>query len=217
MRAKWEVVDTYPAHRIIYNNVDVSSLYYADDTLLMSNTVNGLQYMLTNLFQYDRKWRVKFSPSKTVCLTFGESKIKHMENKMLRQWYLGGKTLDVGSSRQLVTSARHVGLSRSAIQYLFTSINAMLVCALSLSWLRIGELVSNSVHIGNLVSKSLQGITDLYRTIASRHVTSARHVGSSRLLVTLHEDTSNSNTTNLKLTNKNTNICQSPPQESFDT
>ena len=60
-----------PAHRIIYNNVDVSSLSYADDTLLMSNTVNGLQYMLTNLFQYGRKWRVKFSPSKTVCLTFG--------------------------------------------------------------------------------------------------------------------------------------------------
>ena len=59
-----------PAHRIIYNNVDVSSLSYADDTLLMSNTVNGLQYMLTNLFQYGRKWRVKFSPSKTVCLTF---------------------------------------------------------------------------------------------------------------------------------------------------
>ena len=39
----------------------------------------------------------------------------------------------VGLSRWLVTSARHVSLSRSDIQYLFTPINAMLVCALSLS------------------------------------------------------------------------------------
>ena len=111
----------------------------------------------------------------------------------------------VGSSRQLVTSARHVGLSRSAMQYLFTPINAMLR-------LRIGELVSKGVHIGNLVSKSLHRHSRLtYRTIASRHV------GASCGPVTLPEDTSHSNTTRLKLTNKNTNICQSPPQESFDT
>ena len=126
----------------------------------------------------------------------------------------------VSSSRQLVTSARHVGLSRSAIQYLFTPKRDASVRSLYLSWLRIGELVSKSAHIGNLVSKSLHRhnifITN-YRVASRQLVTSARHVGSSRWLVTLHEDTSHNNTTHLKLTNKNTNICQSPPQESFDT
>ena len=39
----------------------------------------------------------------------------------------------VGSSRQLVTWTRHVGLSRSAVQYLFTRINAMHSLSLSLS------------------------------------------------------------------------------------
>ena len=62
----------------------------------------------------------------------------------------------VGSSRWLVTSARQVGSSRSAVQYLFTPINAMLVCAVDLSWL----------HIGDLVSKSAQGITSLSWGIA---------------------------------------------------
>ena len=41
-----------------------------------------------------KMFRPYINPSITVCLTFGESKIKHVENKMLRQWYLGGKTLD---------------------------------------------------------------------------------------------------------------------------
>ena len=61
----------------------------------------------------------------------------------------------VSSSRQLVTSARHVGLSRSAVQYLFTPINAMSVC--TLLRLRIGYLVSKSLRIG----KVYIGITSL--------------------------------------------------------
>ena len=46
----------------------------------------------------------------------------------------------VGLSRLLVTLACHVGSSRSAVQYLFTPINAMLVRAVALSWLHIGDL-----------------------------------------------------------------------------
>ena len=59
------------------------------------------------------------------------------------------------ASRRLVTSARHVGLSRSAVQYLFTPINAMSVW--TLSRLRIGYLVSESLRIG----KVYIGITSL--------------------------------------------------------
>ena len=91
------------------------------------------------------------------------------------------------ASRRLVTSARHVGLSRSAMQYLFTPKRDASVRSLYLSWLRIGELVSKSAHIGNLVSKSLHRhnifITN-YRVASRQLVTSARHVGSSRCMKT---------------------------------
>jgi len=83
-----------PSQGITYHNVDVSSLTFADDTLLMANSVNGLQRMLNNLHNYGRKWRIKFSPTKTVCMTFGESQHAHFCNKDNRCWYLGNIKLD---------------------------------------------------------------------------------------------------------------------------
>ena len=57
---------------------------------------------------------------------------------------------------RLVTSARRVGLSRSAVQYLFTPINAMSVY--TLSRLHIGYLVSKSVHTLGIVGLTQIGV-----------------------------------------------------------
>ena len=78
-----------PAQGIRYCNMDTSSLTYADDTLLLSATANDLQNMINNVHIYGTKWRIKFSPSKTVCMVFGESEQSHHINKSTRSWKLG--------------------------------------------------------------------------------------------------------------------------------
>ena len=78
-----------PAQGIRYCNMDTSSLTYADDTLLLSATANDLQNMINNVHTYGTKWRIKFSPSKTVCMVFGESEQSHHINKSTRSWKLG--------------------------------------------------------------------------------------------------------------------------------
>ena len=66
----------------------------ADDTLLLSTTVNGLQVMIDNAYNYGRKWRLEYSVSKTKCITFGESSRRHFQNKTNREWHLGGMSLE---------------------------------------------------------------------------------------------------------------------------
>ena len=78
------------------HGLDMGSPIMADDTLLLSATVNGLQAMINNACKYGRKWRLEYSASKTKCITFGDSKSnrKHIQNKSTRQWYLGDRPLE---------------------------------------------------------------------------------------------------------------------------
>ena len=59
---------------LIYHDIDVSSPTLADDTLLLANTVNGLQRMMDYAHQYGKLWCLTYSVAKTKCMTFGETK-----------------------------------------------------------------------------------------------------------------------------------------------
>ena len=49
---------------LTYYGKDIGSLTLADDTLLLSYTVNGLQRMIDQAAQYGLKWRLVFSSQK---------------------------------------------------------------------------------------------------------------------------------------------------------
>jgi hypothetical protein len=74
-----------PATGLMWHGIDVSTPTFADDTLLLSSTLRNLQHMLNNIYQYGRKWRVTFSSTKSLCMTFGESRYTITK----RQFYQG--------------------------------------------------------------------------------------------------------------------------------
>ena len=49
---------------LTYYGKDIGSLTLADDTLLLSYTVNGLHRMIDQAAQYGLKWRLVFSSQK---------------------------------------------------------------------------------------------------------------------------------------------------------
>jgi len=83
-----------PTQSLTFHNRDIGSPTMADDTLLLSATVKGLQVMIDNAYQYGRTWRLEYSPSKTKCITFCNR--RNRTNK--HQWYLGVQPLDEVSS-----------------------------------------------------------------------------------------------------------------------
>ena len=97
-----------PARGLSLYDIDVSSITYADDTVLLSTTIQNLQHMLNNIYQYGQKWHFRYSASKSVCMTFGESRQSHTRNKSRRAWSLGGITL------QEVDDTKHLGVQLNA-------------------------------------------------------------------------------------------------------
>ena len=81
-------------------NLGKSTLNSVKSTLNLEKSTLNLEKSTLNLEKSTLKFKVDFS-----------------EFKVSRH---------LGSSRQLVTSARHVGLSRSAMQYVFTPINVII-------------------------------------------------------------------------------------------
>lgn len=96
------------SHALMLHDEDISSPTMADDTLLLSTTVMGLQTMLNNAHSYGRMWRLEYSPTKTKCITFGESKRSNASNIAVRQWYLGGVPVEE------VTTYNYLGIILSA-------------------------------------------------------------------------------------------------------
>jgi len=86
------------------NNVNVSSLTLADDTVLLSLTASGLQNMMNRAYQYSKQWRIRFSNSKSKCLVFGETSHGHRINKKTRNWLMGDTRVEE------VDSYTHVGI-----------------------------------------------------------------------------------------------------------
>ena len=61
---------------------------YADDLLVTSATVTGLQKLLDYAEQFITSHGLRFNPIKTQCITFGKSRFSH------RSWYLSGVALE---------------------------------------------------------------------------------------------------------------------------
>ena len=86
------------------NGINVSRLTLADDTALMSLSPKGLQAMMDRAHQYGRKWRLRFSSTKSKVVVFGETNYQHKRNKLLRSWSMGD------SATEEVDSYNHVGI-----------------------------------------------------------------------------------------------------------
>ena len=70
------------------NYVKLLVLLYADDTVLLSNSANGLQQALNDLGRYCTEWKLKVNSSKTKVIIFSRRKPKIMpklvfDNKLL--------------------------------------------------------------------------------------------------------------------------------------
>ena len=69
---------------ILINGVTYNLCCYADDLLLCSLSVSGLQTLINEANQYITQHGLRFNPSKTKCVTFGRSCFPD------RSWYLDG-------------------------------------------------------------------------------------------------------------------------------
>lgn len=63
--------------KLIHSKVDI--ILYADDILLLSNELTGLQKMLIVTEEYGNEFEIKFNPSKTTYMVFGPEKKKRNE------------------------------------------------------------------------------------------------------------------------------------------
>ena len=57
-----------------FQNINVNSLSWADDLMLISTTPNGLQNCINRLNDYCSKWNLTINSEKTKCMIFGKSK-----------------------------------------------------------------------------------------------------------------------------------------------
>ena len=78
-------------------------LLYADDTVLLSYTPDGLQILLNQLHSYCNKWGIRVNAEKSVVMVFKQG--NHTENANL---FYDGKLFKV------VTKFNHLGVNRSS-------------------------------------------------------------------------------------------------------
>ena len=90
-----------PHHNLglTYHTSYLGSPAFADDVVIMSNTMKGLQTMIDNTHTYANRWRLTFSSEKSKCLVFGEN-----TNNTQRVFNMGDEQLPE------VTSITHVGV-----------------------------------------------------------------------------------------------------------
>jgi len=66
----------------LYKNLNTSIVVYADDILLISPVGRHLQIMLDICSKYSSDWLIKFNPSKSKIITFGEPTVPNQEFKI---------------------------------------------------------------------------------------------------------------------------------------
>ena len=72
-------------------DINLFLLMYADDTVLLSETPEGLQKMLDSLATYTQTWKLSVNIDKTKILVFRNGGTLHRNE----QWFYGGKKLDI--------------------------------------------------------------------------------------------------------------------------
>jgi len=55
---------------ITMNQVNIPGMLLADDTTLLSSTLNGLQTLVNTAYQYAQKWKLKYNPNKSNWMIF---------------------------------------------------------------------------------------------------------------------------------------------------
>ena len=61
----------------INNLLNLFLILYADDTVILSNSAEGLQHALNQLKIYCNQWKLKVNPNKTKIAIFGGRKVRH--------------------------------------------------------------------------------------------------------------------------------------------
>jgi len=78
----------------VLNNTMVSSLLYADDLILLSESRQGLQNSLDSLNEYTTQWFLEVNPTKTKCLVFSRGRKAMLDDNFT----LGDVTLNTCDS-----------------------------------------------------------------------------------------------------------------------
>ena len=68
----------------------ISCLLYADDLVLLSESKEGLQKSINELYSYTKEWFLEINSKKTKCLTFGRGR----KNKEVNQFEFGKQILE---------------------------------------------------------------------------------------------------------------------------
>ena len=87
-------IDEKCMYGLKYKDVYIGSPALADDILLLSNTKYGIDRMMSMVVTYSKYWRISFSPSKTKCMIFGESKQLNTRYLGKRPFYLGSQPIE---------------------------------------------------------------------------------------------------------------------------
>ena len=85
---------TNHAYAIFINGLRVSSPSFADEISLLTAQQSFLAVLMHICYCYSLKWRYEFNNSKSVVVTFGETKAVHYQSMRTREWILGGDTVD---------------------------------------------------------------------------------------------------------------------------
>ena len=85
---------TIHAYPIFINGLRVSSPSFADHNCLFITQKSFLAVLMHICYCYSLKWRYEFNNSKSGVVTFGETKAVHYRSMKLREWILGGDTVD---------------------------------------------------------------------------------------------------------------------------
>jgi hypothetical protein len=68
--------------------IKIMSIFFADDLVLFSETAQGLQNEIDNLYRYCTKWKLKLNTTKSKIVVF-----KKGNRPNTQDWYFGGETL----------------------------------------------------------------------------------------------------------------------------
>ena len=70
------------------NNIFAGALSYADDITLLCSSICGINKMIDICCEYAEEYDIKFNPTKTVCLKYGD-KVQLYEHVVMN-----GKTIE---------------------------------------------------------------------------------------------------------------------------
>ena len=80
-------------HGIVINGITYNVFAYADDLLLASTTVTGLQSLIDLSVSQMEKCGLRFNPKKTICMCYGKNPFT-----TLPKWSINSVNLDVKNS-----------------------------------------------------------------------------------------------------------------------